>query len=141
MAEPYAVTSDSELETAARDLTSYDPDELPGDDTTGQMKGLIDAAKRELHIRTGSNQWYSDLAYGDALTYMTALKMKEAVENVSISSYGIADESVSFTDTDPETSQQIVSWSESMNRALNQSELSFDTEQDFGLRNTGAFIG
>lgn len=137
----YDITSDSELETAARDQTSYDTSELPGDHQSGQMQGLIESAKRVLHLKTGSDQWYSDRGYGHALTVLTQMKMKEAVENVNISSYGIGDEQVSFSETDPDTSQQIRSWSEELNMALSESGLSFSKQQDFGLRNTGSFIG
>jgi len=139
----YAVTTDAELETAVRDKTSYDAttDELPGGATTGQMEGVIQDAKRELHIKTGSDKWYSDMAYGQALVAMTALKAKEAVENVHISSYGIADEALSFRNADPEDSQQIQSWSNEVDSALAKSGVSFSKQQDFGLRNTTSYIG
>lgn len=137
----HSVTTDAELERAARDKTSYDTSELPGDDTSGQFQGIMQDAKRHLEIRTGSDSWYSDLAYGHALVCMTALKMKEAVENVNISSYGIGDEQVAFSDTDPETSQQIISWSSEMSMAINQSGVSFPNQQDETFQNTGSFIG
>jgi hypothetical protein len=139
----HAVTTDSELEDAVRDITSYDAttDELPGTNSSGQMEGIIDAAKRELQIRTGSDKWYSDLAYGNALVAMTAMKAKEAVENVHISSYGIADETLSFRNADPDSSQQIQSWSRQVNQGLNKSSVSFPNQQDFGLRNTTSYIG
>jgi hypothetical protein len=143
MAPGYAITSDSELETAVRDVTSYDAttDELPGGSSSGQLSGIIDAAKRDLHVMTGSDKWYSDMAYGNALLYMTALKAKEAVENVHIDSYGIADETLSFRNADPDDSQQIRSWSSRIRKSLDKSDVAFPSQQDFGLRNTTSYVG
>lgn len=139
----YAVTTDQELENAVRDKTSYDDaaDELPGSHDSGQMEGIINDAKRYLHARTGSDGWYSDLAYGQALTALTAMKAKGAVENINISSYGIGDEQLSFSNADPEDSQQLQEWASELDEMLKQSDVSFPNEQDHGLRNTGAFIG
>lgn len=138
----FAVTSDDELETAVRDKTSYDPtpDELPGDDTSGQFNGVMDDAKRVLYMKTDSSEWYDDLAYGQALVAMTAMKAKEAVENVHISSYGIGDESLSFRNADPEDSQQIQSWSDEVNQGLAESEVEFETD-NVRFKNTASYIG
>jgi hypothetical protein len=139
----FAVTSDAELVTAARDKTSYDDaaDELPGDATTGQMSGIVDDAKRVLYMKTGSDQWYTDVAYGQALVAMTAMKMKEAVENINIEMYGVGDETLSFSNADPEDSQQIRSWSSEVNEGLNESGIEFDKAQDLSLKNTSSYIG
>jgi hypothetical protein len=139
----FAVTSDSELEAAARDKTSYDDnaDELPGAHDSGQMEGLIEDAKRVLYMKTGSDKWYSDVAYGQALVALTAMKMKEAVENVNIERYGIADETLSFHNADPEDSQQIQSWSSEVNEGLDESGIDFDKSQSLTLSNTSSYVG
>lgn len=137
----FDITSDSELEQAARDKTSYDPEELPGAHDSGQMQGLINDAKRVMYVKTGSDKWYSDTAYGQALNALLALKMKEAVENVNISSYGIGDESVSFNNADPDESQQIVSWSSELNNMLDQSSVAFPNFTDQGFTNTSKYVG
>lgn len=139
----FAVTSDQELERYARDKTSYDSnsDELPGDNTGGQMEGIIDDAKRVLYMKTGSQDWYKDVGYGQALVAMTAMKMKEAVENVNIESYGIGDENLSFHNADPDDSQQIQSWASEVNEGLDESGLIFDKKQNLKLRNTSSYIG
>lgn len=138
----FAVTSDQELENAVRDKTSYSAsaDELPGGHDSGQMGGVIEDAKRILYMRTGSDQWYSDVAYGQALISLTAMKAKEAVENVNIASYGIGDESISFSNADPEDSQQIQSWSTEVTDALSSSDIEFENN-DPSLRNTASYIG
>jgi len=135
----FAIETDAELETAIRDKTSYNDsvDEWP----TDQADGNIEDAKRVLFIRTGSDKWYSDIAYGQALVAMGALKAKEAVENINIASYGIADESLSFSNADPDSSQQIQSWSSEINESLRQSDVNFEDEQDLQMRNTSGYIG
>jgi len=138
--KPFAVTSDAELVRAARDKTSYSADELPGDETSGQVLGLVQDAKRVLYTRTGSDDWYSEVAYGQALVALLAMKFKSAVENVNIESYGIGDEDVSFSDTDPETSQQLRSWSSEVTDALRESDVAFE-DPDVFLDNTASYIG
>lgn len=136
---PFAITDDSELEEAVRDKTSYSDsgDEWP----TTQAAGNIEDAKRILYIKTDSDNWYTDVAYGQSLVAMTAMKAKEAVENINIDSYGIGDESLSFSNADPDDSQQIRSWSSEINEGLNESKLNFDKRQDLQLRNTSSYIG
>jgi len=149
MAKPFAVTNDEELLAAVRGKTSYadTTDQWPGsydsqnDEITDQAGENVDDAKRILYMRTGSDKWYDDLSYGQALVALAAMKAKEAVENVNIDSYGIGDESLSFHNADPEDSQQIRSWSDEVNEGLDESALSFDKEQDLSFRNTSAYIG
>jgi hypothetical protein len=135
----FAVTTDSELLTAVRDKTSYSDttDEWP----SAQADGNLDDAKRILYMRTGSQDWYADVAYGQALVALTAMKAKEAVENINIDSYGIGDETLSFSNADPDDSIQIQSWSSEINEGLQQSDVEFDEQQDLGLRNTSSYIG
>lgn len=139
----FAVTSDNELVSAVRGKTSYSDtsDEWPGDEHVGQVKENLDDAKRILYMKTGSDKWYDDTAYGQALVALTAMKAKEAVENINISSYGIADETLSFSNADPEDSQQIRSWSAEVNEGLDKSGISFDKKQDLQFNNTASYIG
>lgn len=140
---PFAIESDADLEEAVRDKTSYAnrADELPGTSSSGQMKGVTDDAKRVLYMRTNSDDWYTDVGYGQALVALTAMKAKEAVENVNIQSYGIGDEAVSFTNADPDDSQQIQSWSAEVDEGLAQSSIEFQDSQSLSLSNTASYIG
>ena len=145
----FAVTDDEELLDAVRGKTSYSDstDEWPGsyDSNTGELTGQaasnINDAKRVLYMRTGSDQWYSDVGYGQALVAMAAMKAKEAVENINIQSYGIGDETLSFTNADPDSSQQIRSWSSEVNEGLNKAEVSFGKDPDIPFSNTASYIG
>lgn len=135
----FAITDDTELESAVRDKTSYSDtsDEWP----SSQASGNIEDAKRVLYMRTGSDQWYTDVAYGQALVAMAAMKAKEAVENINIASYGIGDETLSFTNADPDSSQQIQSWSSEVNEGLNKSDVAFENDPDLSFSNTASYIG
>lgn len=135
----FAITDDIELESAVRDKTSYSDtsDEWP----SSQASGNIEDAKRVLYMRTGSDQWYTDVAYGQALVAMAAMKAKEAVENINIASYGIGDETLSFTNADPDSSQQIQSWSSEVNEGLNKSDVAFENDPDLSFSNTASYIG
>jgi hypothetical protein len=135
----FAITDDAALETAVRDKTSYadSGDEWP----TTQATGNIEDAKRHLYMKTGSERWYEDVAYGQALVAVTAMKAKEAVENINIDQYGIGDESISFSNADPDSSQQIQSWSAEADRALSESEIAFRKKTDLPLQNTSNYIG
>lgn len=135
----FAITDDEELESAVRDKTSYSDsnDEWP----ESQAEGNINDAKRVLYMRTGSDKWYSEVAYGQALVAMAAMKAKEAVENINIQSYGIGDETLSFTNADPDSSQQIQSWSAEINEALDRSNVDFENTQNLTLKNTSSYIG
>jgi hypothetical protein len=148
MAQPsFAVTDDEELLTAVRAKTSYadSSDEWPGTYSSGSISDQagenIDDAKRVLYARTGSTEWYADTAYGQALVAMAAMKAKEAVENINIERYGIGDETLAFSNADPESSQQIQSWSSEINEMLRQADVQFDNSQDLEFRNTSAYIG
>jgi len=135
----FALTADDELKTAVRDATSYDDaeDGVP----ESQLDGLLEDAKRELYGRTGSSEWYNDINYGQALKAWTCITVKSAVENINIDSYNIANESISLTNADPDSSQQIELWMNQVSRGLNQSEVNFTNEQDLQFTNTSAYIG
>lgn len=145
---PFAVTSEKDLESAVRDKTSYNAtaDELPGTydsssgEVDGQLGGIIEDAKRVLYMRTDSDGWYGDLAYGQALVALTAMKAKEAVENINIASYGIGDEQIRFSNADPEDSQQIRSWSDEVNEGIQNSDVVSD-DNGPSFSNTSSYIG
>lgn len=138
----FAITDDSDLENAVRDKTSYEDstDGLPGSHDSGQMSGVMDDAKRILYTKTGSTDWYEDVAFGQALVAMTAMKAKEAVENINIESYGIGDETLSFHNANPEDSAQITSWSSEVNEGLKEADVDFDSS-DVHFKNTASYIG
>jgi len=135
----FALTSDTELKNAVRDKTSYNDsaDEMPAT----QMDGLLDDAKRVLYMRTESDKWYNDVGYGQALSALTAMKAKAAVENVNIQSYGIGNENVMFSNADPESSQQLTAWSAEINEGIEKSNLNFDKGGSASFSNTSSYIG
>lgn len=135
----FALENDPELKDAVRDTTSYAEtnDELP----PAQLDGLLDDAKREMYGRTGSQDWYTDVNYGQALKSWTCIISKAAVENINIDSYNIADETISLSNADPDDSQQIRVWMNQVSRSLRQSDVQFENSQDLSFSNTSAYIG
>lgn len=130
-------TSDSELIEIVRGETGYEdtPDELPASD----MDVIVGQSKARMELETGSDAYYSDDGLGFALAAYTKMRAKASVENVSLASYTIGDEQVSFKNADPETSQQLQQWAEDVRVGLNSSDL----DEDSGLqpRNTSGYIG
>lgn len=135
----FALENDAELRAAVRDATSYDDttDELPA----SQLDGLLDDAKRDMYGRTGSENWYTDVNYGQALKSWTCITAKSAVENINIESYDIADESITLSNADPEDSQQIRLWMGQVSRALRDADANFQKSQDLSFSNTSSYIG
>jgi len=135
----FALENDPELKDAVRDTTSYSEtnDELP----PAQLDGLLDDAKREMYGRTGSQEWYTDVNYGQALKSWTCIISKAAIENINIDSYNIADETISLSNADPDDSQQIRVWMNQVSRSLRQSDVQFENSQDLSFSNTSAYIG
>lgn len=139
MSQSFQLTTNQQLKEAVRDATSYSDtqDELPD----SQLNGILDDAKRDMFIETGSDHWYSDIAYGQALKAWTQVIAKAAVENINIDSYSIADEEISLSNATPEQSQQLQLWTKQSAKALDKSELNFPNYEQLTLRNTSGYIG
>lgn len=129
--------NNAETKTIVRAETSYEdlPDELPSD----QLDTLVERAKAKLEMTTGSGAWYSDDGLGFALAAYASMRAKAAVENISLSSYSIGDESASFDADDPETSQQLQQWAEDVSDGLDASSL--DESVGPTPTNTSSYIG
>jgi len=106
-----------------------------------QLGGLLDDSKRDLYVLTGSDEWYDDIAYGQALKAWTQVLAKSAVENIHIESYSIADETISLSNADPDASQQIQLWMKQVNQSLDKSEAEFPNYEQLTLRNTSSYVG
>jgi hypothetical protein len=64
---------------------------------------------------------------------------KAAVENVSMESYEIGNENVTFTDADPETNQQLQLWAKMVASGL--AEASAGRSHDVSFTNTSGYVG
>lgn len=139
MTQPFQLTDDTELKAAVRDATSYDDtqDQLP----ESQLDGNVADAKRDMYIETGSSEWYSDLAYGQALKAWTQIVAKAAVENINIESFSIADEQISLSNASRDQSQQIQLWLSQASTALDKSDEDFPTYENLSLSNTASYVG
>lgn len=130
-------TTDTELKDIVRGMTSYDdaPDELP----SSQLDAIVERAKAEVELSTGSDKWFSDDGLGFALAAYTAMRAKAAVENMPLSGYSIGDERVSFDQSPPEESHQLQQWAEDVQIGLDAS----DVDEAVGPvpTNTSGYIG
>lgn len=131
----YAPTSDGEVETYVRALTDYDDaaDELPISTFGTQLK----IAKLRLNNRVNSDDWYSDAGLGQALVACTAIMCKATVENFSIDSWTIGDQSVEAANANPAQSQQLTLWNDMLVEGLDSSRAGADNQ----LSNSASFIG
>lgn len=130
-------SSDTELKDVVRGMTSYDdaPDELPA----SQLDKVVERAKAELELETGSDAWFSDDGLGFALAAYVSMRAKAAIENVPLSGYSIGDERVSFDQSAPEDSHQLQQWAEDVQTGLDAS--SADTSVGPVPTNTSSYIG
>jgi len=134
----YAVTDDTDAQEAVRAITTYQdqPDEVP----QSELQSLLQRAKADLQVKTGSYKWYRDFAYGNALVYHTAILTKAAVENIEIAQYEIGDEVIETRNAETD-SQQLSLWAERVKEGLDNSDLNFDRDPNLNLRNTSSYIG
>lgn len=130
-------TDDHELAQIVRGETSYEDteDELP----STQLDTIIEQAKAKVELETGTNQWYSDKGIGFALAAYTKIRAKAAVENISLSSYSMGAEEVSFADADPEDSHQLQTWHDDVLTGLDATDV--DTSGNLQPKNSADYIG
>lgn len=88
----YSVTSDSELRTRVRALTGYEDtaDELSHSD----LDEIAAQAKQSIAVEYGTDTWYSDEGIGMALVGTTCIFAKAAIENYSVSSWSVGDQTI-----------------------------------------------
>lgn len=130
-------TSNADVKAAVRAETQYEdnPDELPD----AELDTLLERAKHRVSLETGSTDWFSDSGMGLVLIAYTCMRAKAAVENASIVSYSLGDESVQLRNADPETNQQIQQWADDVRVGLNASTV--DSSTRLKPKNTSGYIG
>lgn len=132
-------SDDTELTEAVRGETGYEDnsDEVP----SSQMDVIVERAKGKLQMRTGVSDgaWYNDDGLAFALVAYTCMRAKAAVENISLGSYTLGQEQVSFDTDDVEDSQQLQQWAGDVADGLAFS----DADDDTGNlpRNTSDYVG
>lgn len=134
----YEITSDRELMSRVRGLTGYEdmPDELP----IQELESIVETAKLNVDLEYGSTDWYSDKGLGLVLLGTTCIYAKAQVENYSVQSYSIGDESVEVQDAGPEDSAQFQTWANLVSEGAKNSD-SVDTSFSASMTNTSDYIG
>lgn len=105
-----APSDEGDVRDYVRTLTEYSDDDsqLP----RKPLQDLTDIAKLRIYNRTGSESFFSDSGLGQALVGVTAILAKARVENYSVSSWSIGDETIDTSGMPAEDSIQVQQWNE-----------------------------
>lgn len=96
MAEPWDITSDSDLKSAVRSETQYDDNTL----SVSDLDGVIASAKRVLALRADTTSFYADRGIATALLGIVCAKAKGAVENSPVRVDNVGSNEVTFRTSD-----------------------------------------
>lgn len=121
----YDITNDTELETAVRHETGYETSDL----SDSRLDSILDRAKQNVALRTGSSDWYTDSGLGFALFGYACIRAKSSVENIPLDSYNLLDEDVSFDTDDPDDSIQLQQWHSDVQTGLANSSVADGTSR------------
>lgn len=136
MAIDYTVDSEADLKQLARGITGYEdtPDELPASD----MSTLIQVAAMNVQNDTGSEKWFSDSGLGQALLFTLSVRAKERVENYSVSSWSVGDQTINVQGAGDDEQAQFQNWNEQINKGLEASDV---VTTGFAPKNNSSYIG
>jgi len=134
MPPEFAPSDQNDVVDYVRGLTDYDdtPDQLP----STALETLIDLARLRIYNSVGSKQFYADAGLGQALVATTAILAKERVENYSIASWSVGDQSVTVEGSG--TAEQFNDWNDIVLEGLQASDAT--PSASGGLRNTTSFM-
>lgn len=129
----YAPTNEGELHTLVRGITDYDETDL----SPSRLKTLTRVAKMTLQNEAGSDKWYTDSGLGQALTFTLCIRAKESVENYSITSWSIGNETIDVSGVG-DGDQQFTQWNSLAHDGLVNSDVASVTPTP---NNTASYIG
>ena len=127
----FVPTSKRDVQDMVRAVTDYDERTLS--QTT--LDKHIEIAKTVLYTRTSSDAFYTDAGLGQALVFATALLVKAAVENYSVTRWNIGDQYID-AGTDGTSDQQLQQWNSYVREGIRRSD-----ETPTGPRNSADYIG
>lgn len=132
----YAVETEDELKSLARSITGYEDtqDELPA----GHLDDLVTVAAMSVFNETGSDQWFADSGLGQALLFTLCIRTKERVENYSVSSWSVGDQTINVQNAGEEDQAQFVNWAQQVNDGL---EASDEVTTAYTVENSAGYIG
>lgn len=134
----FEISSDAEVKHKVRALTGYEDsdDELP----EPTLDALLDISKSRLSTKAGSQAWYTDPSLGQALLGVTAILAKSSVENYSVDSWTIGEESINVSGSGDDSDAQFSHWNQLVVEGLKSSN-NADTEHNLSVSNTSEYIG
>lgn len=135
MSVSFAPSTDSDVRRQVRALTDYadDPDELP----QSKLDDIIEIAKLRLYNEVDSDNFYEDAGLGQALVATTAILAKARVENFSVSSWSIGDQTIDTSTVADSDAVQFKEWNQMHLDGLDASSESGSAVP----RNTTEFMG
>jgi len=134
----YQIKDDIDLKDSVRDLTGYrdNRDELP----EPELNGIIETMKLRLSTKFSDTNWYSDDGYSLVLLGATCIYCKAQVENYSVDSYSIGDESIEVSNATPEDSSQFQLWKDMVVEGTKNSSV-LESSSSSRMLNTSEYIG
>lgn len=134
MAIDTSVDSESDLKTLTRSLTQYSDTNISPTD----LDNLVRVAAMRVETKAGSDAWFSDDELGKALLFTTCILTKASVENYSVNSWEIGDETIEVENASESESVQLSEWASAVADAIEESE---ETTGGYVPSNTANFIG
>ncbi len=129
-----APADDTELRETVRTVTNYAVEDVPDSD----IDTHIQLAKLRIKNETGSDKFFSDDGLAQAVIFASAILLKSAVENYSISNYVVGGQEIDVSDVASADASQFKEWSSLVRDGL---ENSHETTRRYdGLRNTADYI-
>jgi len=127
MTHNYAPSSDADVESMVRAVTGYEdtPDEL----SSATFGTILDLSKLTLTTETSidddeadNDVWYTDAPLGQALVFVTAIRAKVAVENYSITSWTVGDQTIDVRNAGDAEQVQFDQWMSYVADGISQSD-------------------
>jgi hypothetical protein len=136
MSIDHSVSDESELKSLTRSLTGYEDtqDELP----QGDLDDLITVAAMEVYNEGGSDKWFTDTGLGQALLFTLCIYAKARVENYSVSSWTVGDQTINVQNAGDEDQVQFTRWAQAANDGIEASE---EVTTTYTVENTAGYIG
>jgi hypothetical protein len=115
----FELNSDRDLEERVRSITGYSDtvDEMP----RHELDDIIRNCKLEISNEVGSDNFFVDTGLQQALIYLTALRCKQRVENVIVTSFELGNQSVDLEDASDADQIQFSRWATAVDEGIRAS--------------------
>jgi|APHM01.1.fsa_nt_gi hypothetical protein len=126
--------SNAELRRFVRTITNYER----ADVSNSELDTHIKLAKLRIKNETNSTDFFTDDGLAQAVLFTTAILVKSAVENYSVSGYIVGGQEIDVSDVSAPDSAQFQTWSTLISDGLESSAQTVRGAE--GLTNTASYI-